>query len=92
MVLKLVSIAEGFVILKCGHHYQIPLEDGSSSQAPDMEEMMALWFTAIDSQGNSDGKIQLSEFLKTMGMLNQHMTDMKFEMWLMNIIELISPH
>ena len=59
---------------------------------PDMEEMMALWFTAIDSQGNSDGKIQLSEFLKTMGMLNQHMTDMKFEMWLMNIIELISPH
>ena len=54
---------------------------------PDMEEMMAVWFSAIDSQGNGDGQVTLDEWLATMGMLNQHMTDMKFEAWLMGIIQ-----
>ena len=57
---------------------------------PEMEEIMAVWFSAIDSQGNGDGSIQLAEWLRTMGMLNQHMTDMKFEAWLMGIIYMLS--
>lgn len=57
---------------------------------PEMEEMMAMWFSAIDSQGDGDGKIQLAEWIKTMGHLNQHMTDMQFERWLFGLIMLVN--
>ena len=52
----------------------------------EMSALMTVWFAVIDEQGNKDGKVQLDEWLATMGMLNQHMTDMKFEAWMWNII------
>ena len=57
------------------------------STTEDMQILMAQWFSFMDgSQGDGDGKVSLQEWLKVMGMLNQHLTDMKFEAWLMDIV------
>ena len=57
------------------------------STTDEMQLLTAKWFSFMDgSQGDGDGKVSLQEWLKGMGMLNQHLTDMKFEAWLMDIV------
>lgn len=51
----------------------------------EMAQMMDMLHGHMDKQGNSDGDVDLDEWIPTFRMLTQNMSDEKFEMWLMNI-------